>query len=239
MQTSNLSDNYKIADRGVNTLWKIGRVASLIMVAIVPIQSVIFVMWPPPATPLGYFALFNNNWFLGLLSLDLLLIVNNVLLVVIYFALYTVLRRANGPLMTLGLILSLVGVAAYFSSNPSFEMLSLRRQYAAAATETGKLILLSTGQTMLAAYTGTAYNVYYILNAFALLIFSSVLLRSDVFSKATAYSAVTAGVLMLVPPTVVTIGLYISFLSLIPWMVWLILFSLKMFRLAGIQSGST
>lgn len=229
--------NSEVADQQWNGMYKISAVTALIMFAIIPIQSFIFITWPPPGNALGYFRLFQNNCLLGLLSLDLLLVMNNVLLIVIYFGLYAALRRTHRPLMTLGLILSLVGVAAYFSSNPSFEMLSLSRQYAAAATETEKSILLSAGQAVLAAYTGTAYNVYYILNAFALLIFSFVLLRTDVFSKTTAYSALIAGVLMLVPPTVGTIGLYISFLSLMPWMVWLILFARRMFQLARIQDG--
>lgn len=209
---------------------------ALIMFAVIPIQSFIFVAWPPPSTVLGYFALFQNNWLLGLLSLDLLLVVNNVLLILIYLGLCAALRQTNRPLTTIALVLSLVGVAAYFSSNISFEMLSLSRQYAAATTETERSFSLAAGQGMLAVYTGTAYNVYYILNAFALLIFSFVLLQSDIFSKSTAYSALLAGVLMLVPPTVGTIGLCISFLSLIPWMAWLILFARRMFQLGKVQT---
>src|SRR5918997_4944466 len=38
-----------------------------------PIQIIIFFAWPPPTTVTGYFTLFENNWLLGLLSLDLLL----------------------------------------------------------------------------------------------------------------------------------------------------------------------
>jgi hypothetical protein len=229
--------NSEIADQQWNSIYIIGAVAALVMVVIVPIESFVFILSPPPNTALGYFTLFQKNPFLGLLSLDLLLAVNSVLLILIYLALYGTLRSTNQPLMTLGFILSLVGIAAYFSSNPSFEMLSLSNQYSLATTEAEKSSLLAMGRAMLAIYTGTAYNVYYFLNAVALLIFSFVLLRSSIFSSATAYSAVLAGVLMLVPPTVGTIGIYISLLSLLPWTVWLILFGRRLFQLARIQDG--
>lgn len=222
--------NSEISNQQWNSIYKIGAVAALIMVVIVSVECIVFILLPPPNTVLGYFDLFQNNWFLGLISLDLLLVINNVLLILIYLALYATLRSTNKPMMTIGLVLSLVGVAAYFSSNTSFEMLSLSKQYSIATTEDEKPALLSAGQAMLAIYTGTAYNVYYVLNAVALLIFSFVLLQSRIFSRATAYSALLAGILMLVPPTVGTIGIYISLLFLLPWAVWLILFARRLFH---------
>ena len=61
-----------------NTNWKglhrVGGVAALIQVVLMPIQIINFFAWPPPTTVAGYFTLFENNWLLGLLSLDLLLL---------------------------------------------------------------------------------------------------------------------------------------------------------------------
>ena len=53
-------------------LYKVGVVAALMMVVFIPIQILIFLVWPPPGTVFGYFMLFQRNWLLGLLSLDLL-----------------------------------------------------------------------------------------------------------------------------------------------------------------------
>ena len=59
-----------------NTNWKglyrVGGVAALIQVVLMLIQIIIFFAWPPPTTVTGYFTLFENNWLLGLLSLDLI-----------------------------------------------------------------------------------------------------------------------------------------------------------------------
>jgi hypothetical protein len=52
--------------------YKVGGAAALIIVGLIPIQSFIFVAYPPPGTVIGYFKLLQNNWLLRLLSLDFL-----------------------------------------------------------------------------------------------------------------------------------------------------------------------
>lgn len=219
------------ADSRWKSLYKVGGVAALTMLVIMIAQIIIFIAWPPPSTIEGYFTLFQNNWLLGLLSLDLLYIVNIVPLILIFLALYAALKRVNESIVAIGLTFGLVGIAAYFASNTTFEMLSLSNQYAAATTDVQRAMFLAAGQTMLETYKGTAFNVYYVLNAVALLIFFTVMLRSNIFSKATAYVGIVAGVLMIVPSTAGTIGLYFALASLVPWAIWLILFARRLFQL--------
>ncbi|GAG84044.1 unnamed protein product [marine sediment metagenome] len=68
--------------------------------------------------------------------------------------------------------------------------------------------------------------MHYVLGALALLMISYVMLRSDVFSKTTAYLGILANVLafgLYVP----NIGIYLSILSVFPFLtVWLLLCSL-------------
>lgn len=232
MKTINPLAHAEATDSTWKPLFKIGGIAALIMLPIIPLESFIFIAFPPPSTVIDFFTLFQKNWFVGLLDRDLLLIVDNVLLILIYLALYAALVRANQSLMTIGLTLSLIGIASYFPSNTAFEMLSLSHQYAASTTEAQKTILLASGQSMLAIYQGTAFDVYYVLNAIALLIFSIVMLRSNIFSKANAYLGIAAGILMIIPSTAGTIGIYFSLFSLVPWFVWLILFARRLFQLA-------
>lgn len=125
--------------------------------------------------------------------------------------------------MLIALIFGLVGIAAYFASNTAFEMLSLSNQFAVAAIETQKTILLSAGQVMLETYRGTAFDIYYVLNGIVLFIFSPVMLRSKHFSKGTAYLGFLAAILMIVPSSAGMLGLYMALASLIPWIIWLVL----------------
>jgi hypothetical protein len=110
-------------------------------------------------------------------------------------------------------------------------MLSLSRQYSAAATEVQRTMLLTAGHVMLETYKGTAFDIYYVLSTINLFIFSIIMLRSNIFSKTTAYLGIIAAVLMIVPSTAGTLGLYFSLASLEPWAIWLVLVGRRFFRL--------
>jgi hypothetical protein len=234
MTSNNLSTITEIRDSRWRGLFKAGGIAALTMFVLMIIQIVVYTTWPLPSTVEGYFTLFQRNWLLGLLSFDLLYIVDSVLLIFIYLALYIVLRRASESAMLIALVLGIVGIAAYFASNTAFEMLSLSGQYATATTEAQRTMLLNSGQVMLETYTGTSFDIYYVLNMVYLLIVSPVMLRSKLFSRKTAYLGLAAGILMIIPSSAGTLGLYFSLASLIPWAIWLILVGRKL-----LQYGST
>lgn len=214
-------------------LYRVGGMAALLMLVIMAVQIVVYVVWPPPDTVTDWFALYQDNWLLGLLSLDLLYLVNNGLLVLIFLALYTALRPYNESAMAIALVLGIVGIATYFASNPTFEMLSLSNQYADATTEAQRLTFLAAGEAKLATFTGTAFNVYYVLSAVALLIIALVMLRTSIFGKSTAYLALVTGALMVVPSTAGTTGLVFAFASLLPLAVFLALIARRLLQLGG------
>ena len=230
MSTSTVDSHWSL-------LYKAGGAAALIIAVLIPIQSFIFIAYPPPSTVVDYFTLFQHNKILGLLDLDLLLTVNNVLLVLIYLALCTALKRVNKSLTTIALTIGLVGIVLYLvSREATFSMLSLSEQYAVATTEGQKLMFLTAGQTMLTIYNGTSFDLSYVLGGVFILIISAVMFRSNIFNKATANVGILMGVLMLVPPTVGTIGLLLSLISLVPTFIWLILIARKLFQLSKLQS---
>jgi hypothetical protein len=203
---------------------KVGAVAALIIVGFMPLQMVVFFVWPPPTTVSGWFGLFSENAIVGLLDMDLLLILDYVLLVLVFLALWGVLRRGNEPLVTVALIFQIVGTAAYFSSATAFEMLSLSSQYATVTTDSERSILLSAGQAMLASWQGTAFNISYVIGAIAALIMSLVMLKNrQLFGRFAAHTGIVAGVLGLVPSTAGQVGLVFSLISLPPLTIWLVL----------------
>jgi hypothetical protein len=212
-------------------LYRVGAGAALTVLVFIPIQMLVFFVWPPPSTVIGWFTLFQENAFVGLLDMDLLLIVDYGLMALVFLALYAALRRASQSLMAIALTLELVAIAIYFASTAAFEMLSLSNQYAAATTDTARSLFLAAGQAMLATWQGTAFDVSYVLSSVALLIGSVVMLRNDIFSKATAYVGILMSVMMFLPPTVGLIGIILSLLSLVPTMVWLILIARRFFQL--------
>ncbi|MFC2032683.1 hypothetical protein ACFLUS_04930 [Chloroflexota bacterium] len=212
------------------TLYKVGGTAALITAVFIPIQIIVFIVSPPPSSVTDWFALFQRNPLLGLLDMDLLLVTDNVLAIPIFLAFYIALRRASRSIMTIAASLAFIGIAAYFASNTAFNMLSLSNQYVAAITEAQRSMLLAAGQAMLANYTGTAFQLSYVLGAVALITISVVMLRSNIFGKVTAYLGIAANVIALglyVP----TIGVYISIFSVLFLWVWYILIARKLFQL--------
>ncbi len=213
-------------------LYKVGGVAALLMFVLTLVQSFIFITNPPPSTVIDYFTLFQKNKILGLLDLDLLLIVINVLLILIYLALYVALSRFNKSYTAIALTLGLVGTTLFFASREAtFGMLSLSNQYSAATTDVQRATFLAAGQALLTIYNGTAFDLSYILGGVVILLFSIVMLQSNIFSNATAYVGIVMGVLMLVPPTVGMIGLLLSLISLIPTLIWLIPIARRLFQM--------
>ena len=209
-------------DSQLKALYKIGAVTAAIMLVIMIVQIAVFVIWPPPDTVDGFFKLLQKNWILGLLSLDILYLLNNAILSLIYLALYAALKQEGETSTLIALMLGLIGITVYFASNIAFEMLSLSQVYALAMTEQ-KELLSAAGQVLLAVYKGTAFNVYYVLNAITLLIFALVMLRGTKFNRATGIFGLFAGILMIVPSSAGRVGLIFALASLVPWAIFLLL----------------
>ncbi|PKM87160.1 MAG: hypothetical protein CVU85_06435 [Firmicutes bacterium HGW-Firmicutes-10] len=198
------------------TLFNIAVISGSIMLMLIPIQIFIFASWPPPTTTQGFFDLYNQNPLLGLLSLDFLYIINNVLIVPLYLAIAITLKNHSRVLLPLALILGFIGIAAYYPTNPAFEFLVLAPKYAL-APNADKVVFLAAGETLLANYIGTAFNVYYVLNAFTLISLSVLMLKSRLYTKTTSIIGLTSGIFMIIPSTAGIVGLVFSLLSLIPW----------------------
>ncbi len=233
METLGLLNPVEGADGHWKSLFKVGGIAALLMALFIPIQLTVFVLWPPPATVAGWFALFQSSRLIGLLDMDLLLIVDQVFMILIFLALYFALRRASPSAMAIAVVLGIGSAVTYFASTSAFEMLSLSGKYTAAATEAEKAVILAAGEVMLANWQGTAFNVSYVMAGIALLVIAIVMVRSKIFGKAAAYTAVILGVMALLPPTAGTVGMIFSLGSLLPLEIWAILVGLRFLRISG------
>jgi hypothetical protein len=194
------------------------------------VQIVAFAMGPLPTTVNGWFTLVQNNRLLGLLDLDLVYVVDQVLLLPIFLALYVVLRRASQSYMAIATILGFVAATVYFATNQAFSMLYLSSQYASATTDAQRSLFLAAGQATLAVSQGSGWYVFNVLGSVAPLIVSVVMLRSNIFSKATAYAGILGSVIGLAF-FVSTIGVYLLLISAVILLVWFILIARRLLQL--------
>ncbi len=220
------------AQVGWESLYRIGAVSALIPVILSIFQIAIFVTNPPPTTVIEWFTLFQTNRFVALIDHDLLLLVDWVLVIPMILALYAALKQANPGLTLLALLLGIVAVAVYLSSNTSLNMLALSQQYAAARTDAERSLYANAGQSMLAIYQGTGFQISYVLGALTPLLMSVVMLRSNLFSKTTATLGIIGNVIALglfVPG----IGIFLSIFSVAFLDAWSVLVARRLWRMAS------
>ena len=207
-------------------LFKLTNFLIIIMLLIIPLQIIIFSLYPPPNTVEGFFELYKSNVFLGLLSLDFLYLINNTIMIILYLSLFVALYKDSPLTVLIAFILGIVGLVCYYGSNPSFEILNLSRKFFDANINE-QIIYIAAGETLLAGYSGTSFNVYYVLNTICLLMFSYTLIKSPIFKKSVGYWALASGFFMIIPSSAGMIGLIFSLLSLIPWIVFIGLLRLE------------
>jgi uncharacterized protein DUF4386 len=218
---------------GWSSLYKLGGISSLLLVAIVIIQLIVFTIAPPPldGTAIDWFILFQKNPILGLIHFEFLMIIYVILCIPIALALYTLLRRVNPSWTVLYLILSLLGVMCFIAARPAFEMLHLSNGYAAVKTDAERAIFLAAGEAKVATFHGTAFYINYILGSLTGLMISIVMLKTTLFSKATAYIRIASSVCdfgLFVP----TIGMFIAIFSMLFLVIWNIMIARSLFQLA-------
>jgi hypothetical protein len=222
----------RVVDSQWSALYKIAGAAAVISAVLIPIQVLVFIVWPPPSSVVGWFELLQTSPLVGLIDLDLLLVIDNLLLVPIYLALYFVLRRTSESTMLLVAVLGLLVSAMIVASNPAFGMLILSNRYAAGASAGVWSMALGAGQVLLASWEGTAFQVAYFLGATVGIAVGIVMLRSGLFSRLTAYMAILGNAVAFgyyLP----AIGIYLSVFSVLFLEIWYILVACSLFQLGS------
>lgn len=219
------------ADPNFRPLYRIGGVAAALLVVVTVLHASVFFVVGLPTTVLDWFGLFERSAVSGLLAFELLMVVYVILSVPVVLALYVALRGSSPSLMIVYVALALIGAVAFIASRPAFEMLSLSHGYAAATTDAQRAAYLAAGESTLAVFKGTAFWVSYVLGSIGGLVVSAAILRSAVFSRATAYLRIASSVLdfgLFVP----AIGLFIALFSVFCLLAFNILIARQLLRLA-------
>lgn len=189
------------------------------MIVLIPVQTILFILFPHPTTIIEWFTLFKNTPAIGFIGFDVFYALSNILMVFLYISLFIIIRNKINNLTIIAVILSLISITIYFSSNRFIEMYTISGKYFEATTEMQRISLIAAGELLLSVYKGSSYFIYYVLSGVSLILLFTSFKRIDVFSKKTVRAGIISGFLMLVPATVGIIGMAMSLLSLIPWIV--------------------
>ncbi len=215
-------------------LYTIGAIAAILseIILLIGIVAVfIYPYAPGNKSTEGIFLLLQNDKLGGLISLDFHLVVGNLFGILLFLALYVSLKQVNASYALIALVLGLIADVLIIPARPISELFSLSGLYATATTEVAKSQYLAAGEALLSMFNGTGWFINTLLGGFSLLISSLLMLRGNVFSKATAYVGIitnTAVCLFFVPG----IGMLFLFLSLPGYMIWYVQLARRFLKLA-------
>ena len=197
-----------------------------------------------PETSAGWFALYQENAFLGLRNMGLLNILLNLAGIFTYFALLTAHRRTQQfPFAALAFIISYIGIATFMATNRAFAMWDLSQQYRLANTPALQAQLEAAAQSMLAvggSHSPGTYPAFFLQETAGILI-SLVMVRSEVFGKAAGICGAIGFTALLIFETITSFGggltsitLLISMVGGILSMVWYFLIA-RVFNTMALQ----
>lgn len=211
-------------------LFKVGYYSSIFMLILIPLQVIVYIAYPPPETVLGFYELYQESTILGLLSLDFIYLISNMMLLPIYVAITYLVWEKKPTLVIFALLFGVISLATYYPSNPTMDMLLLSKKYFSALPSDFNSYIVA-GEVLIARYRGTAYLTYYWFGAISLLLFAWSLYKNRNYRTIGIWGLIS-GVLMAVPATFGIIGMIFGMGSLIPFYIFIILLAKEFKKLA-------
>ncbi len=216
-------------------LFKISGVAAVISELILLFGLITFFFWPyaPGSKSTNeIFHLLLTNPIGGLISLDLFLVLGNLVGVILFLTLFISLREVDESFSTVAFMIGLIGVVLLFPARPLVEMVNLSHSYANATSETVRNQYLASGNALLTLFDGTGWFLNNLLGGLSLLISSLLMLRSDLYSKASAYVGIVTNTmvcLFFIP----VLGTIFLFLTIPGYLIWYFLLARTFFKLGS------
>ncbi len=196
---------------------------------------------PPPKTVEECFLLLNENKLAGLLRLDILTVFTMPLYYIIFFSIYFAIKRSDQGMALFSTLLIFVGLTLYLSTASVFSYLNLSEKYATATTDLEKNQILAAGEAIFSSdmWRGTSAFIGGLLLQTGALLISFLMLKSNVFSKITAYTGIFIYGLDLIH---IIMALFLPVLSSILMVIagtfYLLWFALVGFRLFSLSKNT-
>ena len=237
-----------ISDKQWKVIYKVGAITTIIVLCGIILDIILGNITGGniaelPQTAVERFNQFKENELLGLYNLDLLNIINQIILIPSIFALYAAHRDTNKPSALLSLIFFLVGTTIFVTGNTALTMLDLSHKYFATSSTEQKMLLSAAGEAMLVKGSHGSLGVFigFSLPTIANALMSCVMLKGKIFCRATSYIGIIGNSLMVIYFILVTINPAVGQKALafampagLLVMVWMILFTIKLFKMSKI-----
>jgi len=220
-------------------LYKVSGITTVFMMIFFLFDTIFWVaLGPYPGSAESWFSLLQEDRFAGLLLLSFPTFLGTILYYLTFLSLYNILKSVNEAYAAIAAILAVVGLAILLVTHMGYPIVDLFYKYASTITEKQKAVFLAAGEAQIATTVAGA-NTGGFLAEGALVIFSFLMLGSNVFSKSTAYLGIFGHGLDLIRITMTLaflpegIGAILLVIGGLPQLIWLILISRKFFRVSN------
>jgi hypothetical protein len=216
------------------SLYTIAGFSAIISILVILLGFVTYFIWPyipGQDSAENILLLLHNDPLGGLISLDLFLFIGNLFSLALFLTLYISLRKVDEAIALLALVVGLIGLVLLIPARPILELVHLSQAYMTSGSLVEKTQIVGTAATLLALFDGVGWYLNTLLGGLSLLTSSILMLRSSIYSKATAYVGIATNLVLcgfVIPP----ISLLMLFLSLPGYIIWYVLLARRFFRLA-------
>jgi hypothetical protein len=214
-------------------LYRLGTIFSVLVIVLVFLAIAAFLgfAYAPREIPVAEILTnLQDDLFGTLLSLDLLLLITQLVMIVPFVALYVALRSVNESYALLALVLGLMSVVLIAFARPITELIYLSEQYTNAPDETTRQQYLAASTALIAVFDGTAWMAYAFLLGISSTITSFLMLKSASFTRLTAYVGLVVAIASLgffLP----VIGALLLLITTFGGIVWYVLVARDFYRL--------
>jgi len=195
----------------------------------------------PPETIEQTFSILQDNKLSGLLRLDILTVFVMPLYYLLFYSLFVAHKNRDPENSTISMILTFAGVTLFLATPSVFSYLYLSDKFAVAAPGFQKNQLLAAGESILASdmWHGTGAKIGGLLLQSGAFLISIVMLRTKVFSRATAITGIATHGLDLIHIIIgfflPALGNIIMFIAGPLYLIWFPMVGLRLFRLRLIK----
>lgn len=192
-----------------------------------------------PETATECFEMLKENRLIGLLRLDIVSVIVIPFYYLLFFSLYQALKRDHELIAKIALFCILAGITIFISDVNIASIVIVSDKYHAATSPELKQQLLAAGESMLAndMWINTGAIIRGILIETGAIIFSILMLRTNIFNKITGWVGVLTHGFDL---SSIVIGLFIPVVKDIftmaagpLYIVWFILIAIRLFQLGA------
>jgi hypothetical protein len=215
-------------------IFRFGSIAAIMSALSIAFAIVAYFIWPYKGNTSSIediFSVLQTDRIGGLIALDVSMLIIGPITIVMFLAIFSVVRRVDEPIALLALILNLMAIALVIVCRPLVELVMLSDQFALATDANEKSRILAAGEVLRTQLDGTAWAVQTAFLMIAGLINNTLMLRTVYFKKRTAWTGIVISAIGL-PFFLPEIGLVFLFLNTIGSIPWCIFVASDLFKIS-------